>query len=250
MECASYFIDNRAMFGGYPSQDQVTLMELLGFRYFINLTSPTENKIKPYKTTPTSKYISFPIVDGHHPPSDNKLHGLVYKLCEILSDTDDKIYVHCKGGHGRSGVIVALVTSVFFNVSADVALKHTNRCHNNRKEMRDIWRHMGSPQTVEQKNFVRRLCSVNNVKHTSILHNKYPRDIQIPGSNEIFGSVENAHIATGTSYNDIIANNETEEWRKAIEESGISNLVVPNHPFYTHSLMQMRYNYFIRRDFV
>lgn len=249
MDCASYFIEQRAMFGGYPSQDQVTLMELLGFRHFVDLTSKTENKIKPYKTS-NSNYISFPVVDGQHPISDSRLYRLVYKICEILSDTEDKIYIHCKGGHGRSGVIVALVTSVFFDVNADMALRHTNRCHNNRKEMRDIWRNMGSPQTPKQKNFVKMICSDNHIDKTNILHNEYHRSIILPGFDKVFYSIEDAHNSTGSSYNDIIAHNDTNDWRKEIEKSGLMNLIVPDQQSYARSLTQMRYNYFIRRDFV
>ena len=248
MNFASYFIENKAMFGGFPSHDQVALLELLGFRHFVNLTSSTENKIKPYNTN--YNYIAFPVVDGHHPIDDKNLYTLIYKICEIISDDSGKIYIHCKGGHGRSGIIVALVTSIFFNVNADTALRHTNKCHNNRTEMRDIWRNIGSPQTATQKEFVRRLLIIETVSHRNILHNKYERDIYVPDSDITYGSIEDAHTRTGLSYMIIMNHNETDRWKEALTDSGLTTIIVPKQQGYAHALTQLRYNYFIRRDFV
>ena len=248
MNFASYFIENKAMFGGFPSHDQVALLELLGFKHFVNLTSPTETKIKPYNTN--YNYIAFPIVDGHHPIDDKNLYTLIYKICEILSDDSGKVYIHCKGGHGRSGIIVALVTSIFFNVNADMALRHTNKCHNNRTEMRDIWRNIGSPQTPTQKEFVRRLLMTYTPSSRNILHSQYEREIHTPDSDTIYKSIEDAHVRTGTSYKVIMCHNETDKWKEALMDSGLTTLIVPNKQGYTYALTQLRYNYFIRRDFV
>ena len=53
MDNCSFFIKNNALFGGFPTQENVDELEKNGVRYFVNLTEKNEPKINPYKT-PTS----------------------------------------------------------------------------------------------------------------------------------------------------------------------------------------------------
>lgn len=158
MDTCSYFLDNKALFGSYPTQDIVDNMEKIGVRFFVDLTNKTEKKITQYKTIHT--YINFPIKDNSVPESDSKFIKFIYNLMFYISQLkeNEKMYIHCKGGHGRSGLVVACLYSCLFYKSAEESLKYTNCCHSNRKTMRDIWRQKGSPQTNEQKNYVKKLC--------------------------------------------------------------------------------------------
>jgi hypothetical protein len=38
MDSSSFFIENKALFGSFPTQDKVRLLESEGVRWFINLT--------------------------------------------------------------------------------------------------------------------------------------------------------------------------------------------------------------------
>ena len=58
--------------------------------------------------------------------------------------------------HGRSGVVVACILCYIFNLSPQESLNYTTKCHGNRKNMRDRWRKLGSPQNFNQKRFVHR----------------------------------------------------------------------------------------------
>jgi ribA/ribD-fused uncharacterized protein len=162
MDNSSYFIKNKALFGSFPTQDAVKELENEGVRYFINLTFPNEKKITPYITN--FNYISFPIKDRFYPENTIEFSKFILYISKIILELNenDKIYIHCKGGHGRSGVVVAILLCNLFNLTPEKALEHTTKSHNNRIIMRDKWRQIGSPQTYHQKNFVRTFCKPIN----------------------------------------------------------------------------------------
>lgn len=154
MDRSSYFIPDKAMFGSFPSQESVDELEKEGVRFFINLTHENEKKITPYYTNYT--YITFPIIDRQVPSNWKEFACFLIKLSDIIFQLKKKelIYIHCKGGHGRSGVVVACLMCYMFSMSPEDALKHTTKSHAMRSVMRDRWRKLGSPQTLHQKNFV------------------------------------------------------------------------------------------------
>jgi hypothetical protein len=155
LDRCSYFIENKALFGGFPSQTDIHTLESLGVRVFVNLTIPSELKTVSYK----SNYIDigYPIQDKKIPTNIDDFYAFIATLSSILFSLkpDEKMYIHCKGGHGRSGVVVACLLCMYYGISAEDALCITKKCHQSRKTMRDIWRRIGSPQTKDQKDFVR-----------------------------------------------------------------------------------------------
>lgn len=159
MDNASYFIDNRALFGSYPTQERVDELENLGVRYFINLTFDDEKKISPYKTCTT--VVRFPIRDRRTPRNWYEFSLLVTWIKELLHTLklQEKIYIHCKGGHGRSGVLVSCLLCLYNNYTPEQALEDTKLYHSHRTNLKDRWKRIGSPQTLSQKNFVRRFFS-------------------------------------------------------------------------------------------
>lgn len=162
MNNCSYFIKNKAMFGSYPTQEAVYELELEGVRHFIDLTYSNENKIKPYKTT--YKYLNYPILDRNIPTDLKSYSIFIIEICSIIKKLKDKelLYVHCRGGHGRSGIIVASILCYIFNMSPYDSLIYTTKCHSNRSVMRDKWRKIGSPQTYYQKKFVYKMFQAFN----------------------------------------------------------------------------------------
>jgi len=107
MDRSSFFIKDKALFGSFPTQDAVEELETIGVRYFIDLTHSHETKIVPYETRYT--YISFPIPDRRIPVNILEFSSFIVKLSDIILGCGriKIIYIHCKGGHGRSGVVVA-----------------------------------------------------------------------------------------------------------------------------------------------
>ena len=154
MDTSSFFIKDKAIFGCFPTQDSVIELEKQGVRYFIDLTDTHETKIVPYITNYT--YINYPIKDMYIPTEWQSYAKFIINICKIIRHlhTEEKIYVHCKGGCGRSGVVVASILCHLFGLSPEESLKYTTLCHSNRKTLKDRWRKIGAPQTYTQKKFI------------------------------------------------------------------------------------------------
>ena len=157
-EFSSFFIRKRAIFGSYPSQERVQNMERKGVRYFVNLTDPQEKLIMPYRVAPSSTKINFVIADHSVPSKLLEFSKFMTRITQIIVTLppDHYIYIHCRGGHGRAGVVVAALLTHIFQVDVRIALDWTKRFHNQRPTMRERWRLIGSPQNYKQKNFVAR----------------------------------------------------------------------------------------------
>jgi len=162
MNYCSFFIEGKCLFGGYPTQCIVDELEAQGVRYFVDLTKQGERKIVPYKTN--YEYINFPIKD-HRIPHDNlKFSAFIVSLCKIITELgDSKLYLHCKGGHGRSGIVVACILCYLYNLTPTEALRKTTQYHSKRKDMKERRRKEGSPSNIHQKIFVRRFFDPINI---------------------------------------------------------------------------------------
>ena len=169
MNCSSYFIKNKALFGSYPSQDDIKELEELGVRYFIDLTDMHTdiNKIVPYKTNYT--HISYPIKDHSTPTNSKTFASFILKIANIIKKSAENvlIYVNCVGGHGRSGIVVACLLCEIFYIPPSEALQYTTYFHSTRKKMREKWRKIGSPQTLIQKKFVQNFFSCLTIEYES-----------------------------------------------------------------------------------
>jgi len=154
MDRCSYFIPNKALFGSFPTQESVDELEEAGVRYFINLTNDNEARITPYNTQYT--YIHYPIPDRHVPKNWNSFAKLIIRIADIIHNLQDNelIYCNCRGGHGRSGLLVACLLCYIQKLNPADSIALTTKYHNDRKEMNPKWRSIGSPQTRSQKTFV------------------------------------------------------------------------------------------------
>ena len=156
MENYSYFIENKALFGSYPSQETIEILEKEGVCYFVDLTCYNEVNKRGYNTR--YNYIKYPIIDKKYPKNWNKFAKLIINLCDTIKNLKgkEKMVINCKGGHGRSGLVVACILCYYYKISSTEALKRTNECHKKRVNMREKWRNIGSPQTIGQKIFVKK----------------------------------------------------------------------------------------------
>ena len=158
MNKSSYFIPDKALFGSYPSHEAAKELEEEGVCLFVNLTEAIEN-LEQYIHSPTSEMISFPIPDRKIPCNILHYSLFIMKIVMRLANFKgrQKLYVHCKGGHGRAGVVVASILCYYYNIEPSRALELTTQYHSKRQEMRAKWRSIGSPQTAKQKQYVVKL---------------------------------------------------------------------------------------------
>lgn len=156
MERCSFFIPDKALFGSFPTQTEVCFLESIGVRYFVDLTLENEPKTVPYITR--FKYLKHPITDRQIPKNWNDFSVFIVGLSHIISSLKekDKIYIHCRGGHGRSGIVVASVLCYLNDMSPEDALMYTSECYSKRPNIKEKYLKHGSPQHNFQKNFVRK----------------------------------------------------------------------------------------------
>jgi len=175
MNHCSYFIKDKAMFGSFPTQQSIEELEQEGVKFFLDLTYPEETKITPYTTKYT--YINYPIHDRTVPENIPSFCRIIIKISEIIVNLrkNDRLYLHCRAGHGRSGIVVASILCYIFKLTPYDSLIYTTKCHSNRSVMKDKWRRIGSPQTYQQKKFIYKLfhpINMNKIYKPNIYYYK------------------------------------------------------------------------------
>ncbi len=110
----SYCVAGNVFAGEYPgdkygekSETKIRQMVHFGVRHFVDLTE--EGELNPYaQLLPDDcTYTRFPIRDVSVPKSVDEVERWVYKIQELSRRNDGYVYIHCWGGVGRTGTIVA-----------------------------------------------------------------------------------------------------------------------------------------------
>jgi len=153
---SSYFFLEKCMFGGFPTQSQVDELTSMGVNMFIDLTTPGE--VELYTLPENSMYVNYPIQDRYVPSDIPLFAALILRTYDFIQNENSKVYIHCKGGHGRSGILVACLLYLLNpGITTAEAIELTTKAHSKRLVMREKWRRMGSPQTFFQKKFVHKM---------------------------------------------------------------------------------------------
>eukprot|EP01061_Rhynchopus_euleeides_P007642 TRINITY_DN1670_c1_g1_i2.p1 TRINITY_DN1670_c1_g1~~TRINITY_DN1670_c1_g1_i2.p1 ORF type:complete len:233 (+),score=82.41 TRINITY_DN1670_c1_g1_i2:77-775(+) len=108
---------------------------------------PTLEKVAKRKV----KFINYAFASGTIPGA-GELNGFKELIMQIvgLVRSGEIVYIHCTGGHGETGMVVACVLCVLYNLPHMRALNSTDSLHSTRADTED----QCSPQTQEQRIFV------------------------------------------------------------------------------------------------
>ena len=150
-------VNDKIYFGKYPDENILEALKELNVKLIIDLTHFTDNLSK-YPSIEHIKRIEFPIVDMGIQEDELTLQYVMF-IKSLFLNGDNPIYIHCRGGHGRSGVITCLLYGLLYDKSAEESLEAIKEAHDNRKQMSRRMRILGSPQTQEQKFQVMRLLT-------------------------------------------------------------------------------------------
>jgi len=166
-------LKGKGLFGSYPTQESVDELEKNGVRYFFDLTCPGEKRIKKYNTNYV--YYNYPIVDHNVPTNWQTFAQFILKIANTIKSLEEKemIYINCRGGHGRSGIVVACLLCYLKKIPASEAISLTTHYHNQRVDLKEKWRLLGSPQTRSQKRFVAKFFEPIHIYHNTIENNKH-----------------------------------------------------------------------------
>lgn len=143
----SNWIDERIMVGSYPGHEdpnthniQLETLILAGVNNIICLQDYGEaDQYRDYKES----LMSIGVVMYHIPIKDNntlpkeELQYIINKINEILEEKPNNIiYIHCKGGHGRTGLISTLYLKQKHNLSNHDSLELWHSLHDSRSNHR------------------------------------------------------------------------------------------------------------------
>ena len=93
---------------------------------------------------------------------EEMLMNFIPELADKICQPEELVYVHCWGGHGRTGIIIALLLSVLYNVDGNEALRLTELYHSKREEC-----HSHSPQITIQCDQVKKIGNLLLSKNIS-----------------------------------------------------------------------------------
>ena len=159
LEFCSSFIKNQCYFGCYPNENQFKELLENDFTYFIDLTTPRERNrlafdysliIPEYENI---VYINFSIIDNNIPHSIKSFVNLIDFISTII-EKKKKIYIHCKGGHGRSPMLVASILCRLYLFCPYMALDLTKNYHQSRYDLKEKYKGINCPQLYNQRKFI------------------------------------------------------------------------------------------------
>ena len=154
----SYEVTKNIYAGEYPrnkddesSYAKLKQFESFGITHFVDLTE--EGELQPYEHLiyKGAKYLRFPIKDESIPQSTESVRGLIAKITKaIKGNSETKVYIHCWGGVGRTGLVVGCLLGELYKQGYDETLKRLKQlfavCPKSAK------RH--TPETAEQHRFI------------------------------------------------------------------------------------------------
>lgn len=164
----SCLIDEKLYFGPFPNQLMMDRLVKEKFNVIINLTESHEEPI--YDNHIDIKYIHFPIKDSGVPVDTHDYCSFITRLkYEYLNGS--KIYIHCRGGHGRSGMVSVSLIYCILPYDLRESIEFVNMSHYNRANLRPKWKKRKSPFNYEQFLFLSKLHK--NIYVNMDHYNKY-----------------------------------------------------------------------------
>jgi len=155
--CSQLTTDPRILFGGFPTAGAMRSLQERSVRYIVDLTTSFEKKrLAPYFPKQFGMtYIHFPIQDNSVPYDLEAFNEFIVWLSHLLDSLgNDSIYIHCKGGHGRSGMIVASLLCFHYKKTPEESIRETTIAHQNRIEMTPKWKNRLCPSNPIQRHFL------------------------------------------------------------------------------------------------
>ena len=156
----SYKVTDQIFAGEYPgdkneetAREKIKSFQRFGITHFIDLTE--EGELRPYKEfLPASmKHTRFAIKDQSVPDDIEPFSLLIEQILdEVRQHPNAKIYIHCWGGVGRTGTVVACLLTKMYCLDYNAVMQEFNRLWETCPKSE--WR--VSPENNEQREFIAR----------------------------------------------------------------------------------------------
>ena len=145
---------NRIYFGPFPNQLMISSLVEEGFNLIVDLTIPEEELL--YYCPYPLQYYPFPIHDNSFPSCNISYCHFITQL-KVQFRLGKKMYIHCRGGHGRSSMTCVSLVMSLFSYDLRQSIEYVNDSHNQREVLRNKWRKRRSPFNYEQFVFLTRM---------------------------------------------------------------------------------------------
>lgn len=226
MNQASFFIEKKALFGGYPNHNQIIELKEEGVVWFIDLTNNNERGITQYSHL-VDNWINFPIKDGWVPENKKKFH-IFLLLIQMVIDSlkpGEKLYLHCRGGHGRSSLVISCFLSMVFNIPVADSLNLTRDYHALRPNLNPKWL-IGWPLSLKQRKFIE--CFFGSLYLHSNFNDSKIKDISTKTEFFRYMIILNLYLHQHTSVLEVLLNSGL----KTIKGEGILSCMLQELRFY------------------
>jgi protein-tyrosine phosphatase len=130
----SNFVTDNLYMGGYPSNKaDVDKLLSIGINTFVCLNGADKKQFYKYEDDlpKNINYINEPIQDMSI-TTDEKIISLCQNIVHRIKVKGDKIFVHCAGGHGRTGTVVSCVLYLLYKLSLEQILDYLQFTHDQR----------------------------------------------------------------------------------------------------------------------
>ncbi|GLC33288.1 hypothetical protein PLESTB_000350300 [Pleodorina starrii] len=117
------------------------------------ILSKAHEQGNPKITQQKIDFLHLPIIDGNV-TTDSAMNRLAEDCMERIL-RGERLYIHCWGGHGRTGTLVAILLGRLYGLPYTNALRYTQAFHDSRVYPQGV----RSPQTPVQRAQVRRLLA-------------------------------------------------------------------------------------------
>ena len=88
------------------------------------------------------------------------LEEFIPKLMDLIRQDSRCVYIHCWGGHGRTGILIAILLAMLYEIDVEKALELTEAYHSKR-----IIQRSHSPQMPSQFEQVRNVVKTLRKKN-------------------------------------------------------------------------------------
>jgi hypothetical protein len=171
-EWISCLVKDSIYFGPYPNKIMTQRLISEQFDYIIDLTNGSEEDsyISELLDVTTPTYIHFPIQDHSIPYCTSSYCNFIIQLKSYIKE-NKKIYIHCRGGHGRSSMTSISLYYLLNNINLKTAIETVTASHNERINLRDHWKSRKMPIHYIQFQFLNKIHK--NIYVNMKNYNKY-----------------------------------------------------------------------------
>jgi predicted protein tyrosine phosphatase len=166
---SNWVFDGALCCGGYPSaldeneaEATAHAMAEAKFEVYVNLMQENELKrFRPYaeaiaaRSKIQAEFIRYPIPDSGLPKDEEGFVSLIFRILSLLR-AGKRIYIHCWGGHGRTGIVVSTLLAVLNpSWTAERAVETSQQLHSAGRKHKP---NDDSPE-IKQRPFVKRMVA-------------------------------------------------------------------------------------------